>query len=183
VNGRHHLGQFLVQSPLFFGAELAPYFALALAGAALTGFGYSLVYPGLGVEAIRRVAPQNRGLAMGAYTAFLDVALGFGIPALGLLASVAGLGSVFLASAVAALCAAPIAAFFLRPSASATPAPHVTQVSAKCNDGEDDENSRRGDCVPGCDRLAGPSTGENKHASSTLHSEPRRRTEGRACAS
>jgi MFS family permease len=87
VNGRHHLGQFLVQSPLFFGAELAPYFALALAGAALTGFGYSLVYPGLRVEAIRRVAPQNRGLAMGAYTAFLDVALGFGIPALGLLAS------------------------------------------------------------------------------------------------
>jgi MFS family permease len=110
--------------------ELAPYLALALAGAALTGFGYSLVYPGLGVEAIRRVPPQNRGLAMGAYTAFLDIALGFGTPVLGLLASAAGLGSVFLASAVAALCAAPIAASFLRPSASATPAPHASpQVS------------------------------------------------------
>ena len=85
--------------------------------AALTGVGYSLVYPGLGVEAVHRVPAQSRGLAMGAYTAFLDVALGFGTPALGLLASVAGLGAVFVASAVAALCAAPIAASFLRASA------------------------------------------------------------------
>jgi len=101
--------------------ELAPDFALAIAGAALTGFGYSLVYPGLGVEAVRNVPPQDRGLAMGAYTAFLDIALGFGTPALGLLASMAGLGSAFLASAVAALCAAPIAASFLRRPAVATP--------------------------------------------------------------
>jgi hypothetical protein len=53
---------------------------LAAVGAALTGFGYSLVYPGLGVEAVRRAPPQSRGLAMGAYTVFLDVALGFGFP-------------------------------------------------------------------------------------------------------
>lgn len=105
---------------------LAPHLALALTGAALTGFGYSLVYPGLGVEAIRRVPPQDRGLAMGAYTAFLDVALGFGTPALGLLANFAGLGGVFLVSAVAALCAAPIAASFLRPFAGATAAPQAT---------------------------------------------------------
>src|SRR5437870_5351043 len=45
-------------------------------GAALTGFGYSLVYPGFGVKAVRRVPPQSRGLAMGAYTVFLDVGLG-----------------------------------------------------------------------------------------------------------
>jgi MFS family permease len=102
--------------------ELAPHFALAIAGAALTGFGYSLVYPGLGVEAVRNVPPQDRGLAMGAYTAFLDIALGFGTPALGLLASMAGLGPAFLASAVAALCAAPIAASFLRRPDTAVPA-------------------------------------------------------------
>ena len=67
---------------------------------------------------MRRVPPHDRGLAMGAYSAFLDVALGFGTPALGLLANFAGLGAVFLVSAVAALCAAPIAATFLRPSAA-----------------------------------------------------------------
>jgi len=55
---------------------LAPGRALAATGAALTGFGYSLVYPGFGVEAVRRVPPQSRGLAMGAYTVFLDVGLG-----------------------------------------------------------------------------------------------------------
>jgi MFS family permease len=88
---------------------MAPGRISAAVGAGLTGFGYSLVYPGLGVEAVRRAPPQSRGLAMGAYTAFLDVALGFGSPALGLIAGWAGLGSAFLASALVAVCAAPIA--------------------------------------------------------------------------
>jgi MFS family permease len=87
---------------------------LAATGAAVTGFGYSLVYPGLGVEAVRLAPPQSRGLAMGAYTVFLDVALGFGSPALGLIAGWTGLGSVFLASAILVLGAAVIAAWLLR---------------------------------------------------------------------
>ncbi len=81
----------------------------AAVGAVLTGIGYSLVYPGFGVEAVRRAPAQSRGLAMGAYTAFLDVALGLGSPALGLIAGSAGLGAVFLASAVVVLGAALIA--------------------------------------------------------------------------
>lgn len=88
---------------------VAPFLALALIGAALAGLGYSLVYPGLGVEAARLMPAQSRGLAMGAYTAFLDVALGFGTPALGLLGDHAGLGAVFGTSMVAALGAAAIA--------------------------------------------------------------------------
>jgi predicted MFS family arabinose efflux permease len=92
---------------------LAPWFALALTGAALTGLGYSLVYPGLGVEAVRLVPAQSRGLAMGAYTAFLDVALGFGLPVLGLLGDHAGLGAAFGASVLAALCSGAIAAVLL----------------------------------------------------------------------
>ena len=82
---------------------------MALAGAALTGFGFSLVYPGFGVEAVRRVPAQSRGLAMGAYTAFLDLAQGLASPALGLIATGARLNALFLASAVAVLCAALVA--------------------------------------------------------------------------
>jgi MFS family permease len=88
---------------------LAPGSTLALFGAAVTGFGYSLVYPGFGVEAVHRAPPQSRGLAMGAYTAFLDLALGLANPALGLVASRAGLGTVFLVSTLVVLCAAVIA--------------------------------------------------------------------------
>jgi MFS family permease len=90
--------------------------ALAAAGAALTGFGYSLVYPGLGVEAVRQAPHQSRGVAMGAYTVFLDVALGLGSPALGALAGWKGLDSVFLASTILVLGAAVVAAWLLHAS-------------------------------------------------------------------
>jgi MFS family permease len=92
---------------------IAPGAVLAATGAALTGFGYALVYPGLGVEAVRRAPPESRGLAMGAYTVFLDVALGFGTPLLGLIGSWAGLGTVFLASALTVLTGAAFAARLL----------------------------------------------------------------------
>ncbi|WP_234683934.1 arabinose transporter [Bradyrhizobium monzae] len=82
---------------------------MALAGAALTGFGFSLVYPGFGVEAVRRVPAQSRGMAMGAYTAFLDLAQGLASPALGLIATGASLNVLFLASALTVLCAALVA--------------------------------------------------------------------------
>jgi MFS family permease len=88
---------------------LTPLQGFAVVGALLTGLGFALVYPGLGIEAVRRAPPQSRGLAMGAYTAFLDVALGFGSPVLGLIAGWAGLNSVFLAAAVVVLCASAIA--------------------------------------------------------------------------
>jgi predicted MFS family arabinose efflux permease len=98
---------------------LAPWSAVAMAGATLTGFGYALVYPGFGVDAVRRAPPESRGLAMGAYTACFDLALGVAGPALGLLASWAGLSAVFLASAVVVLCAAGVALRLMRaPSAA-----------------------------------------------------------------
>ena len=97
---------------------LAPDRNLAAVGAALTGIGYALVYPGLGVEAVRRAPPESRGLGMGAYTVFLDVALGLGTPVLGLIAGWAGLGAVFSASAVAVLAASVIA---VRLTKSASP--------------------------------------------------------------
>ena len=88
---------------------LAPDRTMAAVGAALAGFGYSLVYPGLGVEAVRRAPPQSRGVAMGAYTVFLDMALGLGSPALGLVAGRFGFDTAFFVSALIALGAAVIA--------------------------------------------------------------------------
>lgn len=98
---------------------IAPWFAMALLGAALTGFGYSLVYPAFGVEAVRRAPAENRGLAMGAYTAFLDVTLGMGTPILGLVAAVGGVASVFLFSAIVVLAAAYVAVRLLQAGARA----------------------------------------------------------------
>ena len=86
---------------------------MALAGAALTGFGFSLVYPGFGIEAVRRVPARSRGLAMGAYTACLDLAQGVASPALGLIATGARLNSVFLVSGVTVFCAALVASWLM----------------------------------------------------------------------
>jgi predicted MFS family arabinose efflux permease len=98
---------------------MAPGFAPAVFGAVLTGFGYSLVFPGFGVEAIRRAPPQNHGLAVGAYTAFLDLTLGLASPLLGFIGGIAGIGAVFLTSAVVVLASAFIAMQLLPPRSSA----------------------------------------------------------------
>lgn len=74
---------------------------MVYAGAALTGFGYSLAFPGFGVEAVRRAPPQSRGVAMGAYVAFLDISLGLTGPVLGAVAAAWGLDVVYLVAAVA----------------------------------------------------------------------------------
>jgi hypothetical protein len=58
---------------------------------------------------------------MGAYTAFLDLSLGLASPALGLVASEAGLGAVFLVSALVVMCAAAIAVRLLNAPSLAMP--------------------------------------------------------------
>lgn len=88
---------------------LAPSFAIGVGGAALAGFGYSLVYPGFGVEAVRRAPHGSHGLAVGVYGGFLDVALALGSPALGFVAGISDVSMVFLVAASSVVCAAPIA--------------------------------------------------------------------------
>ncbi len=104
---------------LIWGADDA---ILAVVGAALTGFGYSLAFPAFGVEAVRRAPPQARGVAMGAYVAFLDISLGITGPAAGLIAATAGVGSVYLAGAVMVALSLAVALHLrLRPHAVAQP--------------------------------------------------------------
>jgi MFS family permease len=109
----------LVQSAGLGLMALARDVVVASAGATLAGFGYSLVYPGLGAEAVGGTSPENRGLAMGLYTVFLDVAIAIGSPVLGLIAGEHGLSGVFTTSAIVVLCAGGIALKLLlqRPAA------------------------------------------------------------------
>jgi MFS family permease len=83
--------------------------AWAYAGALLTGAGYSLAFPAFGVEAVRRVPAASRGAAMGAYVAFLDVALGLSSPAAGWLAGEHGYGAVYAMGGACALAAMVVA--------------------------------------------------------------------------
>lgn len=58
----------------------------AILGCALTGIGFSLVFPSLGVLAIQKITPQMRGTALGTYAAFFDLSLGIAGPTAGLIA-------------------------------------------------------------------------------------------------
>ncbi|WP_082766251.1 arabinose transporter [Paramesorhizobium deserti] len=88
----------------------APHEIIALAGALVTGLGCALVFPALGVEALKRVSPANRGSAMGAFVAFLDIAYGISGPVAGVIAGQFGFASVYLFGAACALIGAVLAA-------------------------------------------------------------------------
>jgi MFS family permease len=81
----------------------APNEVVALIGALVTGLGCALVFPALGVEALKRVTPANRGSAMGAFVAFLDIAYGISGPMAGIIAGHFGYAAVYLFGAVCAL--------------------------------------------------------------------------------
>lgn len=86
----------------------APHEVVALAGAFVTGLGCALVFPALGVEALKRVLPANRGSAMGAFVAFLDIAYGLAGPAAGLVAGQFGYAAVYALGTLCALLGASL---------------------------------------------------------------------------
>jgi MFS family permease len=84
---------------------LAPSSAVADAGVTLAGCGFSLVFPALGVEAVRKVSPQSRGSALGIFTAFVDLSMGISGPIAGAIVSALGYPPIFLFAAVMAAAA------------------------------------------------------------------------------
>ncbi|WP_343663648.1 MFS transporter [Paraburkholderia tropica] len=110
---------------------LAPTPHFALAGAALTGFGFALVFPALGVEAVGLVPAASRGAALSAYSVFLDLSLGITGPLAGYVANLFGYGSVYLFAAIASAAAVALSVSLHRKSvkaaAEAKAAASVTQ--------------------------------------------------------
>ncbi|MNQ54880.1 major facilitator superfamily transporter [compost metagenome] len=74
-----------------------------MGGAALTGFGLSLVYPALDVEAVTRIPAASRSSA-----------LGIAGPLMGAIASLAGFAAIFLVAALMALTGMLLSLWLLR---------------------------------------------------------------------
>jgi len=87
----------------------APNAFAAIAGAGLTGIGMSLVFPSFGIIAAKKVAPENRGMAMAAYNAFFDLGMGITAPIAGLVAGDGHYNNVYLLGAGAAMVSAVLA--------------------------------------------------------------------------
>jgi MFS family permease len=104
---------------------LAPTADMALAGAALSGFGFSLVFPALGVEAVNLVPASSRGAAVGAYSLFVDMSLGLTGPVAGAIAAGFGFASIFLFAALASLSGLGLS-YYLYRQAAVRPRPDDT---------------------------------------------------------
>ncbi len=77
--------------------------AMAVGGAALAGFGFSLVFPALGVEAVKHVPERSRGTALGVYTVFSDVSFFLVGPVAGAVIGAFGYANVFLFALICVL--------------------------------------------------------------------------------
>ena len=84
-----------------------------MAATAVTGCGFALVFPALGLEVVREVSGQERGAALGVYTAFLDLAMGVTGPLAGYVIMRFGYPAMFLAASSAAMCGCMILAVLL----------------------------------------------------------------------
>ena len=79
---------------------ISPTTTVALIGAGLTGVGLSLVYPALGVEAIKQVPTSSRGAGLSAYAVFFDLALAIAGPVMGSVVLGLGYAWIFFVAAV-----------------------------------------------------------------------------------
>lgn len=81
----------------------------AFIGVALTGIGFSLLFPAFGVQALKQVTPESKGTALGAFSAFFDIALGLTAPICGLIIENSNIQNIYLFGAFSAFVAFLIA--------------------------------------------------------------------------
>ena len=94
-----HLTMAVVQRP-----------ATAVAGVAVFGLGFALVFPALMAFAVGRVSDHERGEMLGSFTAFLDIGLGGGAYLIGAIADSAGFGAAYATPAFLCLAGAALLA-------------------------------------------------------------------------
>ncbi|MFT4119179.1 MFS transporter [Bradyrhizobium sp.] len=75
--------------------------AFAFMGAALAGFGFSMVFPMMAVPMLRGIPESARGTAIGIYDAFFDIAMGAAAVTCGWMAQRWGLPFAFYGAAIA----------------------------------------------------------------------------------
>jgi MFS family permease len=90
---------------------------VAVIGAGIAGLGFSLVFPALGVEAVKLVPASNKGTALSGYSLFIDISMGVTGPLIGGVASQFGLNYIFPFALVMVLVALGMAVSFWRRSA------------------------------------------------------------------
>lgn len=77
-------------------------------GCLLSGIGFSLIFPALGVLAIKNIPAQMRGTALGAFAAFFDLSLAIAAPVAGVLAVWWGYSSIYYFGCICSLSAIAI---------------------------------------------------------------------------
>lgn len=85
----------LIESAGLLLIAFAPSPLFTIIGASITGLGFSMVFPALGVEAVKRASSANKGAALGAYGLFIDISLGVSGPLIGLVAKQFGMDFIF----------------------------------------------------------------------------------------
>jgi MFS family permease len=97
---------------------------VALAGAVGMGAAFALIYPSLSLVVVNSVSESRRGAALGTFTAFFDIGIGFGGPVAGLAVSLGGYSAAFWLASACALGSLGVANALRRGwSGSGAPAP------------------------------------------------------------
>lgn len=105
---------------------------LALSGAVLSGLGFSLIFPAIGVEAVKQVPEFTRGTALAIYSAFADVSFFLVGPIAGAIVGFWGYSSVFLFALISVLLALGISIVLCRTQSSTPQEASPSNEQSRC---------------------------------------------------